>query len=415
MRKYSYFISAALLGIMFLVSCNQVEETGQLKFGLDLTEDATYKAATDDKEVVAALVTIQDINGMVVYEKEYLELIHFGEKFVTRSLKLSAGEFMLTEFMLLGADGSVVWATPKEGSNLAHLVREPLPRYFAIHPDETTSLDLQVVRVKNYNPSDFGYAEFNIDFVDRFCLKVYFNCDCMMIANDSTPSWDEAGVPIYQPRIVIWAGDQLVLDEPLQAGVNHYNISRVHTYYSVMAFGYHEELLFEAKFGIEELKKFRCGPDFPPLIIDHEPYPYPGVIITPEDLMEPGIKQGVFGQITIPVIDTTTFTERYDIFPVVRDIYFFRPGLLDSIYTFAPINCYIGPDMIWDEPVAIVRSNSRGYFQVPLEEGEYLYMVRTEYGYYIDAYMSSRMPGQVTVHQGKVTELSIHIVGCSMW
>ncbi len=413
MKKYLHLFSATLLAILILSSCQQAEERGHLKFGLDLTEDSALKAATDEREVVAALVSVQDINGGMVYDKEYLELIRFGDQFVTRSLMLSVGDFMLTEFMLIDASGEVVWATPKEGSRLANLVKTPLPQYFGIHPNETTSMDVQVVRVFEYQPGDFGYAEFNIDFVNRFCLKVAFNYRCMEYWNDSTPAiLDPSGAPIYQPRITIWAGDHTVLDEPLLAGLNHFNLPVLDTYYSVVAFGCQGEPLLEEKFSLDELMQFRCREDFPPLVIGSEPGG--NVIITPEGLQQPNIQQGIFGQLTMPVYVDGSM-DNVDVFPMVRDVYFFPYYLLDSMYTFAPIDCYFPMEMIWEEPLAIVRSNSDGFFQAPMDPGAYLYLVRTEGGYYWDAYISSHRPGFVEVFPGKVTELSIHVVDCSMW
>ena len=75
MKKILPFIAAALLGTLFFQSCTKENQTGKVKFGLDLTEDASLKSATTGEGVVAALVTIIDENGMVVYDKEYLELI----------------------------------------------------------------------------------------------------------------------------------------------------------------------------------------------------------------------------------------------------------------------------------------------------------------------------------------------------
>ncbi len=412
MRTYLHLISATLLGIMLLASCNQVEESGQLKFGLDLTEDATLKAATEGSEVVAALVSVQDMNHGMIFDKEYLELIRFGDRFVTRAMTMPVGEFMLTEFLLVDAAGEVIWATPKESSMLAGLVRDPLPHYFSIQPNITTSQDIQVIRVNDYRPGDFGYAEFNIEFVNRFCLKVLLNYHCEQYWNDTTPMFDPAGVPIFQPRITIWAGDIPVLDEPLVEGLNHFNLPVMKTYYSIVAFGCQGEPLLEAKFGLEEMMQFRCGEEFPPLIIGSEPGG--DVIITPEGLLQPNIKQGIFGQITMPIyVDGTT--DNYDIYPMVRDVYLFPYYVLDSIYTFAPMDCYIPIGMIWEEPIAIVRSNSDGFFQVPMDPGGYLYLVRTEGGFYMDAFISSHRPGYVEVFPGKVTELSIHLIDCSMW
>ncbi|MFH0759060.1 MAG: hypothetical protein V2B15_17365 [Bacteroidota bacterium] len=412
MRTYHYLVSASLLGIMLLASCNQAEESGQLKFGLDLTEDASLKAATQENGVVAALVSVQDLNGGMVCDKAYLELIRFGDQYVTRSLEIQVGEFMLTEFMLVDAAGEVIWATPKEGSMLASLVRTPLPRFFGIHPNETTNLDIQVIRVNDYQPGDFGYAQFNIEFVNRFCLKVLFNYHCTQNWNDTTPLFDPAGAPVYQPRITIWTGNLPVLDEPLVEGLNQFYLPVLETYYSIVAFGCQGETLMEAKFGLDEMMKFRCGEEFPPLVIGSEPGG--NVIITPEGLFQPNINQGIFGQITMPVYADGD-TENHDIYPMPRDVYLFPYYVLDSIYSFAPVDCYFPMGMIWEEPIAIVRSNSDGFFQVPMDPGEYLYLVRTEGGFYMDAFISSHRPGFVEVFPGKVTELSIHVIDCSMW
>ena len=412
MKKQLYFLPGILFALMLISSCNQVEESGSLKFDLDLSEESALKAADDDAQVVEALVSVQNVNGELIYDKEPLELIRFGDQFVTRSLKLPVGEFMLTEFMLINSFGEVVWATPKEGSRLAHLVRTPLPQFFGIQPDETTSLDIQVIRVNDHPPEDFGYAQFNIEFVNRFCLQVYFNCRCMETGTDTTPVLDASGRPILQPRFMIWSGDRLLVDEPLLPGLNHYPVPRLNNYYTLMAFGHYGEQIFEQEFGADELMEFRCDPDFPPLMIYNEPNSE--VIITPEGLYEPTITQGIFGSIVLPVDDHMD-ENGTDVWPVVRDIYFFPFNVLDSIYTFAPMGCYIPFHMIPMEPVAIVRTNSDGIFQVPMEVGEYLYLVKLEEGYYLDAFISSHRPGHVIVYPGEVTKIEIHVIDCSMW
>jgi hypothetical protein len=412
MKRYTVLISGFLAGILILSSCNQVEETGLLKFGLELSDDSQLKAAAADTEVVAALVTIQDEYGMVVFDKEPLELLRFSDQFVTRSLQLPVGQYTLTEFMLVDPSGEVLWATPVEGSPLAHLVREPLPHFFGIQPDETTSLDIQVVRVRDYTPEDFGYAQFYIGFVDRFCLKVQFDTPVFPCWNDSLPGPDGNWMPWYEPRLIIEAGNRVVLDEPLNEGENHYQVPIVGENYHLTATDCFAQPFYRQMFSLDELMKFRCHPDFPPLVIC--PETDTGIIITPEGLLQPTIRQGIFGQVTMPVVYDDN-SEGYDVYPVVRDIYFFPYDVLDSICTFAPIDCYFPIELANTPPVAIVRSNSDGFFQVPMEVGEYLYLVKVEGGYYIDAYISSHLPGFVAVFPDKVTELSIHLIDCSLW
>jgi len=394
-----------------LASCSKEEQTGKLSFGLEMSGDATLKSTTSGEGVVAALVTIRDAAGMVVFEKEYLELIRFGDQFVTRSLSLPVGEYTLTEFMLVSAQGNVLWATPKEGSPLAHLVQKPLPHRLGIRADQTTSQDIQVVRVGNYQPDDFGYAQFNIRFVDRFCLKVFL--DCYTIA-DTTPRYDAAGVPYSQHRMVVTTAGGQLLEETLWPGTNQFSLPIVDDIYHVAVYGYHEELIFEQDFGLDELMEFSCDPDRPALYISCEPGP--GIIQTPEGLTEPSIQQGVFGTVYSP-LDDSMFIEGGDIYyPQYWDIWFFPYNPNDSLMMTGPIECYIPMDLVWQAPVAIVRTNANGIFQLELEAGQYYYLVQTSFGFTFGEVVTSGVPpGYVMVYPGEVTRMEIRLLDCSLW
>jgi hypothetical protein len=319
---------------------------------------------------------------------------------------------MLTEFMLLNSDGMVMWATPKVGSPLAHLVRNPLPVHFAISSEQTTSLDVQVIRVGNYNPDDFGYVNFNIGFVDAFCLKVAYSSRCIDEWPDDVLGPDGTVAPIHQSMITVYVGDRMILHEPMQQGLNRYRLPMVNSGYLITASDCRGRTFYEEKFQLDQLLEHGCDPNLRPLLIQHPSGP--GIIITPEGLYEPTIRQGVFGSIVLPV-DDYMVNGQPDIWPVVRDIYFYPWAVMDSIYTFAPIDCYFPAELIHMEPTAIVRTNSEGYFQVPLEAGEYLYLVKTENGYYVDSALSSQRPGFVMVYPWEVSVLWINILDCSMW
>ena len=79
------------------------------------------------------------------------------------------------------------------------------------------------------------------------------------------------------------------------------------------------------------------------------------------------------------------------------------------------MGCYFPADALGMDPLVIVRSNSEGYFQAPLDAGTYLYLVKDGDRYYMDSYVSSHPPGFVMVYPEEVTKLLIHIVDCSMW
>lgn len=409
--KKSIFLPLALLSTMMaFTSCNQVEEKGQLTLGLDMVEEGMQKAASDNSHVTTALITIMREDGSMMYDKEPIELIRFGDALVTRALKLPVGGFMLTEFMLTDSSGVVLWATPKEGSPLAGLVNQPLPQYFKIHPDESTRVNIQVIRVGNHPPEDFGYARFNIDFVERFCLKVHYAQRCPDY--DSILGPDGAVMPFYQGRLRVFIYDRLVLDEPMNPGENNFALPSGSRHYLLVATGCKGQTIFKQDFGMEELGRFRCDPDFPALIIPGKDDP--DIIITPEGLYEPSIKQGLFGQIMPPLdmyMDSTLVAAEF----LVKEIHIFPFSVLDSIYTFAPIGCHISPDMLPEKPLARVISNSEGYFQAALRAGEYLFLVRTEEGYYIDAFISSHRPGYALVKTGEVSYVLVNLMDCSMW
>ena len=158
MKKHFFLLTGLFAILMVFNSCNREEEKGQLTLGLNLVEEELQKAAVSNEYLTTALVTITGEDGVLLYDKEPLELIRFGTGLVTRSLTLPTGGFRLTEFMLTDASGMVLWATPLEGSRLAGLVDDPLPTYFRILPGVSTSVDLQVVRVGDRPPEDFGGA-----------------------------------------------------------------------------------------------------------------------------------------------------------------------------------------------------------------------------------------------------------------
>ncbi len=282
------------------LSCEREDQKGTIQFQLEMEGTKALKGATDADQISAALVTIRDVNGMLIYEKEHLPLYSFGNSYATRSLELPAGGFTLEEFMLVDANGVVRWATPREGSEMARLVRQPPPVPFEVIPYQTTSLDIQVVRTEDHPPSDFGYVHFDIGFVDAFCLKVFFSTRCtdsLYADNDSLAYPMGPELPVYLPMLKIRSGNRVLLNEPLYPGINQYRIPISREPYKLMASDCRGKVIYEEILPLEILLEHRCGDRFEPLIIPG--VPYPPILITPEGLTDPTIDQGIFGQVTL--------------------------------------------------------------------------------------------------------------------
>ncbi len=290
--KNRIFLTAALIAMAIgWPSCTQEEEAGSIQFGLNLSDDAALKSAASDARVAAALVTVQSENGELTCDKEYLPVYKFGGEYTTKSLKIPVGRHRLIEFMLVDSSGTVLWATPVEGSDLAHLVRQPLPIPFSIGTKENTTLSLQVIRVKDHPPADFGYVNFNIGFVDRFCLKVFYFSRCV-------EEWPEGLMaPQHQPRLTIHAGDRMLLDEPLNPGLNRYIVPVMARWYVLTATDCHGNVIYMERIPAKEMLMHRCADSFEPLVISRD---QPDILVTPEGMSEPTIKQGVFGTVVVP-------------------------------------------------------------------------------------------------------------------
>jgi hypothetical protein len=389
--------------MMIIGGCNKGEDElkGILNFGLDSGIESALKSLNSSPDgVTAALITVVDSDGNLILEKEQLEFYRFGEAYVTTSVSLEVGNYQLTEFFLVDSTGSVLWATPVEGSPLASLVNDPVPIDFMIDANRTTHVIPEVVWVGSHNPSDFGYVDFIVDFVERFCVAIHYESPCMDWYSDSLidPIWPAPAI------LEVTTPDGKLVRTHLLPGLNKVQLPRGH-------YRYHFRvsdcggICFRKSFYATELIPFSCATGKPMFIVC-EPAPS-GIIITPEEIKEPTIIQGVFGQVARMGYETDEFI------PLVRDIYFYHYPPDDSLnFILDNANCYLQNEIPY-RPEGIVRSNTSGYYQIPLEAGRYLYMVETNSGFYIDMYISAHPPGEVVVKENEVSIRNIIIYPCN--
>ncbi|MFZ5940244.1 MAG: hypothetical protein ACOYXB_06685 [Bacteroidota bacterium] len=410
------FIFLALLSLTLIAGwkgCSPAENsaTGKLEFGMNLQEDSRLKGTVPGEEgITAALVTITDASGRVVYDKEPISFYRFGDVFITQSLTLEVGTYMLTEFFLIDSSGRIMWASPLDGSELSHLVEHPLPLTFTILEQQTTTVRPQVVWIGDYTPEQFGYVSFDVDFVGTFCLELFYDSYCGMNPEDSVYITMSGSVmPILASSIEIYGGSDQLLFAYLMPELNSFRLPDTYEKYSILVMNCQRDTVFRETLTREEMLRHRCNMNDPLIISDH-----PGtgnLIITPEGLHEPDIDQGVFGRITIPLLTDSVNYMQYTDVPVVADLYIFPGYIMDSVYHYFDADgCSIREGFPF-EPLQIVRSNSDGFFELRMETGTYLYMVRMPGGgYYIDMYMNSRKGGELIIREAEITKLYISML-----
>ena len=175
-KSIIYSIIASLLISLVLFSCNDdddpgVIQQGEVEFGFslkDITDGNNKSAKADVAEPAALIVSIVDAGSNLVYDTEEIELYNMNGSFISKPLSLLVGSYTLEKFLVVDADGNVIYASPLEGSDLAYLVNDPLPIEFNVSKDETVKLVPEVLSTETLTPEDFGYTTFSFDIVETF-------------------------------------------------------------------------------------------------------------------------------------------------------------------------------------------------------------------------------------------------------
>lgn len=173
-----------LIPIFFISSCEkqlEVKQEGTLELGvfLDQLDEQLKSSSLDSSDVKTHFVVISVVNekGETVLDHEGLELYNFSGHWITKEIKLKAGQFEVVKFLVVDGEGNVLLAAPFKGSPMAYLVDDPLPLPFVIRKNQTSRVAPEVLVVNNEPPEAFGYATFGVNVVRTldFFVAVYID------------------------------------------------------------------------------------------------------------------------------------------------------------------------------------------------------------------------------------------------
>lgn len=181
--KTKFLLSSVIMLIIGFTACEKdSSETRKalspLEFKLVVNGSSLKPAnsknpkSTEVTNVKSALVSIADNAGNLVYDLEEIELINFNGNYISNKLLLEVGNYTLTDFLILDNDGNVSYASPKEGSELAHLVNNPLAIDFLVEINQITTVTPEVLNINDFEPADFGYVEFGFNYIKTFDFVV---------------------------------------------------------------------------------------------------------------------------------------------------------------------------------------------------------------------------------------------------
>ena len=161
MKTFIRSFSLILLVVFAFSSCekNSDSSKGTAKFSVSsIDEFSQLKSAWTDDDLVSyhLMVSVEDSDGNPVLTGEMVPVYLFGSSYISEELEMEAGNYRLTEFMLIDPAGEVIAATPLDGSPLAYLVKDPLPVSFRIAGGVATIVRPELLAVGEHTPGDFG-------------------------------------------------------------------------------------------------------------------------------------------------------------------------------------------------------------------------------------------------------------------
>ncbi len=184
-----------ILAVLFFLgtSCSKNESSEiKLKGNISMSLEKTGALkSTETEDISAVYVSVKNSSDEYVYNMQELTLLSFNGGYITGNIELEEGDYTVVDFIVVDDQDSVVYLSPKEGSELASMVDYPLPVSFSVSASDTSSVSLQVISADLGDAVDYGYTNFTFDVVDNSTittldsgLVAYFPFDGN--ANDST-------------------------------------------------------------------------------------------------------------------------------------------------------------------------------------------------------------------------------------
>lgn len=197
------------LGLSILMgSCKHSEteltrtERFRFSFNSDLVENS--RQACDGGEPVAVIVSLESSAGRELLSMERLELYKLGNAYVSATTEVpvdyQSGEaILLTDFLVVDSDNKVIYATPKSGSDLAHLVDWPLPMELKVYAGSYTTVIPQVVATCDIDASALGYITFGFEIIDVASRAVHVEVNITPNSGVITNGLDSVKLVLFTP------------------------------------------------------------------------------------------------------------------------------------------------------------------------------------------------------------------------
>ncbi|APD06651.1 hypothetical protein UJ101_01123 [Flavobacteriaceae bacterium UJ101] len=168
MKKLFYLF----LGILFLASCSEDDQNNtntlqEVSFGI-IKNNQSNNSNGEILIPSKVIITLKDVTAdTLIFNKKILDLFDFNGQYLTQNVTLNVGPYSIEEYFVTDKDNKVIYASPKENSELAQYVNNPLPLSFNVNLDQVTQVLPEVLTVESTTAEQFGYATFGFNIIEK--------------------------------------------------------------------------------------------------------------------------------------------------------------------------------------------------------------------------------------------------------
>jgi hypothetical protein len=162
--------------------CNQDDVTThvekiQIAISISPSDGTSERVKVALPPDASVLLTLESSAGEPILTQHPLKVFVSGESYITEPVELFPGSYKITDFLVIDPLSEVLFAAPKNGSPMAEVVANPLPRGPNNSENNVSRFNVQVLEVSRHTPEDFGYVSFNVKAGSSFRIAVFSNED----------------------------------------------------------------------------------------------------------------------------------------------------------------------------------------------------------------------------------------------
>jgi len=164
-----------ILFCLVLFSCeNATEQSANQTIDVQFGYEMNSRSKAVNKTPAAVVMTIKQ-GATTIHQDLKLPVTNFNGNIVTQPFALKVGNYSITDYKIVNAGDTVIYATPVEGSTAARLVTDALEINFTVSANGNTVIKPEVLDVEAFTPEEFGYPSGGFAIVPTFHFLISVN------------------------------------------------------------------------------------------------------------------------------------------------------------------------------------------------------------------------------------------------